>query len=161
VIGQHDVLLGPIPASSSSGEIFNASRHELDLRHPYRDRRLVEFVLSLPAYQLYRHGLYKHILRVAMKDILPEIIRTRRQPTSMMPLYHRGIENEHDTLKNCFEDPGESWSRFVRSDWLGVNWATLVSPEAKGPGALVPWLCISYETWYKCHANISGIQRGR
>ena len=31
----------------SSAEIYNSNRHGLELRHPYRDRRLVEFVLSL------------------------------------------------------------------------------------------------------------------
>ncbi len=88
---------------SSSGEIYNSNRHGLELRHPYRDRRLVEFVLSLPAYQLYFHGRYKHVLRNAMQGILPEIIRTRRHPTSLIPLYLRGVERESKWLQVFLE----------------------------------------------------------
>jgi len=74
-------MIGLDAAASSSGECSNASRHSLELRHPYRDLRLVEYVLSIPAYQLYYHGLYKHILRKSMRGILPDLIRARRQPT--------------------------------------------------------------------------------
>jgi len=42
-------LLGLRAAESCTAEISNASRHALEFRHPYRDRRLVEFVLRLPS----------------------------------------------------------------------------------------------------------------
>ena len=40
-------LLGIGVSQDSSHEIINAGRHALELRHPYRDLRLVEYVLSL------------------------------------------------------------------------------------------------------------------
>src|SRR5262249_19505254 len=84
-------LLGVWGARNSLSESLNASRHMIEVRHPYRDQRLVEFMLSLPAYQIYYDGLPKRILRMAMRGILPEFVRMRQPDTSFMQLYDRGI----------------------------------------------------------------------
>ncbi|MDD1748962.1 MAG: asparagine synthase-related protein, partial [Methanothrix sp.] len=145
--GLQENLLGIEAARGSSSEVFNTSRYILELRHPYRDRRLVEFVLALPAYQLYYRGFNKHILRTAMRGRLPEVIRARRQPTSLLPLYFRGIEHEKKVLQSCFEDAGATWRKFVRPDWLLKRWNMVVSPENDGPELVVPWLCFSFDRW--------------
>ena len=140
-------LAGLETAQSSSSEIINASRHALELRHPYRDRRLVEFALTLPAYQLYYRGYYKLVLRAAMRGSLPEIIRGRRQPTSLVSLYSRGIEREKVTLQACFLNPEAGWRKFVKADWISKRWNIPLTPAQDGPEALAPWLCASYESW--------------
>ena len=53
----------------------SVSKSRLDARHPYIDRRLVEYVLSIPQDQHYRAGWWKHLLRNSMNGILPESIR--------------------------------------------------------------------------------------
>lgn len=148
-------ILGREAASNCAGEVFNASRHSLDLRHPYRDRRLVEFVLALPAHQLYNRGYYKYILRVALRGILPETIRARQQPTPLLSLFRRGIEGEKQILLASFEDPGAVWRNFVRADWLDDHWNTPVTPATDGPAALVPWLCVSYVAWCQAITPLS------
>ena len=142
-------ILGKWAAEDCQQEIPNANRHALELRHPYRDRRLIEYVLTLPAYQLYNQGLYKHILRVAMQGILPEIIRTRNQPTFLGPLYLRGFVREKKVQQACFQDIDAGWRTFVRAEWLFNRWKSLFSRENHGAEALVPWLCMSYELWFK------------
>ena len=146
-LDRHRSLLGLDAALSSSAEIFNANRHSLELRDPYRDRRLVEYVLALPAYQLYNHGLPKWILRVAMRGILPDAIRARTKPTSLISLYFRGVEREADLLQKCFQDPLTDWHRFVKPDWLSKRWNIEVPPDQDSPALLIPWFCISYEKW--------------
>jgi asparagine synthase (glutamine-hydrolysing) len=148
---RHANLLGIRSATSCSAEIFNASRYSLELRHPYRDRRLVDFVLSLPAYQLYFHNRYKHVLRTAMRGILPESIRTRIYPTSLGPLFLRGLEREKAVLRSCIQDPEAGWHRFVLADWLIEHCNVLDVPDRNGMDGMVTWLCISYESWYKDH----------
>lgn len=88
---QHERVLGLRAARGASFDIFHASHSRVELRHPYRDRRLIEFILAVPAHQLYRQGLYKPILRNAMQGILPERIRRRRHPTSLTGLFLRGM----------------------------------------------------------------------
>jgi asparagine synthetase B (glutamine-hydrolysing) len=144
-----DNLLGIRAARDSASESVNAARHGVELRHPYRDQRLVEFVLSLPAHQLYYNGCYKHILRTAMKGILPEPIRNRIEPTSLMPLYFRGVDREKAILQACLDDPGAVWRKFVHADWVFNRWNAVLTPDQDGPHAVVPWLCVSLESWYK------------
>ena len=54
----------------------SATRLDLELRHPFIDVRLVEFLLSLPAQPW---CMDKYILRCAMKDKLPPAILNRRK----------------------------------------------------------------------------------
>jgi asparagine synthase (glutamine-hydrolysing) len=49
----------------------------LDVRHPFLYRPLVEFALSLPPELCARPNERKWILREAMRDILPDAVRTR------------------------------------------------------------------------------------
>ena len=140
-------VLGLRVANSSAGETFNTSRYSLELRHPYRDRRLIEFVLSIPAYQFYFQGVYKYILRNAMKGILPEIIRARRQPTSLLSFYFRGVDQEKNLLQDRIQDSNASWRKFVQPDWLLNHWNASVGLDKDGPQVLIPWLCLSYEAW--------------
>ena len=141
-------------ARSSSAEIFHASRHSLELRHPYRDRRLVEFVLSLPAHQLYNRGYFKYILRNAMWGTLPDAILSRQGPTPLLPLFSRGMERERDVVQTCVKDARAVWRKYVRADWLMDRLEVPLTPETDGPEAVVPWLCISTEAWFRS-ANIA------
>jgi len=144
-------LLGPLTAQGSPMEIFNASRHTLELRYPYRDQRLVEFMLALPAHQLYRHGLYRHILRNAMREFLPETIRARPGKTSWVSLFFRGMEREKDVFKNCLQDSQAAWRKFAQSDWISSRWDAVFTREQDGADKVAPWLCVSYEAWHKRH----------
>jgi asparagine synthase (glutamine-hydrolysing) len=55
-----------------------ASFHGIEMRQPYRDRRLVEFSLALPPNQLWRNGWSRFVFRNAMKGLVPEPILQRR-----------------------------------------------------------------------------------
>lgn len=55
----------------------NTSFFELDHHLPFLDYRLVEFMFRIPGEDKIRHGVTKHLLREAMKGILPEPTRTR------------------------------------------------------------------------------------
>jgi asparagine synthase (glutamine-hydrolysing) len=53
-----------------------ATKLPLEVRHPFIDLRLVEYLLSIPAVPW---CMNKHILRVAMKNILPAAVLNRRK----------------------------------------------------------------------------------
>jgi asparagine synthase (glutamine-hydrolysing) len=54
-----------------------AASRRVEMRHPFHDRRLTEFIMGVPGDQLLRRGVRKHILREAMRGILPETVRNR------------------------------------------------------------------------------------
>ena len=56
----------------------NSMSVPLELRTPYLDYRVVEFAFGLPLELLIRDGWMKWLLRVAMKDLLPDAITWRR-----------------------------------------------------------------------------------
>ena len=140
-------LLGSMAALSSSAEIFHASCHGIELRHPYRDRRLVEYVLSLPADQLYYHNTNKRVLRSAMKDILPEVVRTRLQPTSLGALFLRGLNREKERLDANLRASGETLYGFIRSDWLWQHWNVSKPSNMDDSDTAVIWSCAAYLKW--------------
>jgi asparagine synthase (glutamine-hydrolysing) len=70
----------------------NSMRFSIEARVPFLDHRLVEKTLSLPDNNIIYRGITKYILREAMKNILPENIRTRRD-------------------KIGFETPEDDWFR--------------------------------------------------
>lgn len=52
-----------------------AARHAIEPRHPWSDRRLVEFYMRLPARQKARYGWTKHLVRTAMAPCLDSAVR--------------------------------------------------------------------------------------
>lgn len=56
----------------------NSMAFSIEARTPFLDYRLVERALALPATDLLRDGWTKALLREAMKDVLPENVRLRR-----------------------------------------------------------------------------------
>lgn len=71
---------------------LNSMHFSIESRVPFLDHRLVEATLSTPSYQKISKGETKHILREALKDILPEKITQRRD-------------------KKGFTNPREKWFR--------------------------------------------------
>jgi asparagine synthase (glutamine-hydrolysing) len=141
-------LLGAMAARGATGAIVDASHGFVELRHPYRDRRLVEFMLAIPAHQLYNQGRYKHVLRNAMGGILPEAIRQRERPTSLMPLYARGlVEREWPTVEAILAGRDAGWQDYVQEEWLQAVLPAQIAALQDGAGAWVPWLCIAFELW--------------
>jgi asparagine synthase (glutamine-hydrolysing) len=142
-------LIGANVSKDVANWIFDTSHFMVEVRDPYKDRRLVEFVMSLPAYQLYYRGYFKRILRKAMKGLLPEAIRTAYARTSLLPFYFYGVKKEQETLQEYFGKPEASWHAYVKKDWVMEHWNTPVIPEKDGLDVLTPWRCLWFEAWYK------------
>lgn len=53
----------------------------IEVRHPFLDRRIAEFLLAIPPRQRSEPGVYKPLLRRAMDTLLPERVRQRRDKT--------------------------------------------------------------------------------
>jgi asparagine synthase (glutamine-hydrolysing) len=59
-------------------EDLNAMRFSIESRVPFLDHKLVEATLATPSSQKINKGETKHILREALKDILPSKITNRK-----------------------------------------------------------------------------------
>ena len=59
----------------------------IDYRHPFLDRRLMEFCIALPEDQRRRGKIDRFILRNVMEDYLPELVRNREEKSGFDHLY--------------------------------------------------------------------------
>lgn len=142
-------ILDPRLSGSGVLEAGNAARSGIEVRRPFRDRRVVELFLALPAHQLYRPGWTKWLLRRAMVGLLPEPVRLRRRVSSLFPLCARGlVEREADTAAELLNPPGARWRRYVREDWMQAVFPARIRAQIDGIGTVVPWRAITMELWH-------------
>ena len=71
----------------------NSMAHSREVRLPFLDHELVEFVFSLPANFKIRKGWTKWLLRETMKDKLPPEITWRRDKTGFEPPQQQWLSN--------------------------------------------------------------------
>ncbi len=95
----------------------NSMSHSIEARVPFLDYRLVEFLFRLPDNFKINKVTTKYILREAMKGILPEPIRARKDKIGFMAAprltlsyvrnhYNDLIENQTDLEEQIFEPRG-------------------------------------------------------
>lgn len=63
----------------------NSMANSIEVRLPFLDHHLVEFVFSLPMTHVYNHGKTKYILRESMKNVLPDSIYNRTDKIGFAP----------------------------------------------------------------------------
>jgi asparagine synthase (glutamine-hydrolysing) len=123
-------------------ERFFAGRYRIELRYPFRDRRLVDFMLQIPTRQLYSRGTKRPIVRRAMRDLVPATILARPTKTSFQSLYTFGLcEKELTRVNQWLDSPDNLWCQYVDRDWL------LADRDCERMSGYVGWLCISLEMW--------------
>jgi asparagine synthase (glutamine-hydrolysing) len=151
-------VLGARTARGVSVEIFSANSAGVDLRHPYRDRRLTEFMLAVPTHQLYRHGRFKPLARAAAAGLLPPEIPARVEPTLLTPLFRRGVfERERVTVQKILDASDTMWPRFV--DRRKVEDILRFGPQQPLDEVLL-WQCLGFESWLRRHEWKESPRRG-
>jgi hypothetical protein len=141
-------LLAPFQTAMSSAFTNEATPFGLEIRLPFRDRRLVEFFLDLPAHLMYRPGESKRLLRRALMDRLPQEVLQRRQITSLLALARRGlVEHGWSALRAILENRKALWPRYVRPEWLWRYGADAIGGGGSSAAGLVLWHCYSLERW--------------
>ncbi|MCB1009921.1 MAG: hypothetical protein KDB94_13630 [Acidobacteria bacterium] len=150
-------ILNPLLAQASGIEHCRASRMGIELRRPYRDRRLVEFVLGIPSHLLYRPGEPKWILRRAMRGVLPEALLRRFHPSSLTPLFRRGVaERERRWVDRLLHRPDAAWRRFLRPDWIERMLAPgALEAQPDGIDLVVLWQALCFELWQRERSGLA------
>jgi asparagine synthetase B (glutamine-hydrolysing) len=121
------------------------NRHGLELETPYWDRRLIEFVMALPADQLGLPGWDRRLHRQAMTGLLPERVRQRTKRTDFYPLFEKGLlHEERAVIERLLHRPQIVLRQMVRDEWL-QDALQRAEPEATSISLL--WKCISLELW--------------
>lgn len=128
----------------------------IELRHPYLDRRMIEFTLSTPHHLRSYGGINRVLLRESMKGKLPELVRTRTDKSSALELNIRGVYEEKSRIKYLIQDSQLEKLGFVDSknilEEFNLFW--------KGKHENYRYLCwfITLETWLR-EQNINTVSK--
>jgi asparagine synthase (glutamine-hydrolysing) len=96
-----------------------AAMHGLDFAVPFLDRDLIQFLMAIPGDVQTRDGVFKALLRDALRDLLPERIATRATKADFTDFVNDGVRREGRSLADCF-GPGAAAVRrgFLDADVL-------------------------------------------
>ena len=104
----------------------------LEVRVPFCDYRIAEYLYSVPWEFKDYHGQEKGLLREAMRGVLPDEVLWRRKspyPKTWNPSYLAAVSAE---LRTVLNDPAAPLLRIIRADAL----ETLLASGADNP---IPW----------------------
>lgn len=125
----------------------NSMQFSIESRVPFLDHTLVEATLSLPGHQVIRHGFTKHILREAMRGLVPDSILDRRDKI--------GFGTPED---NWFRQPAlrEIFNEALESDVLRHSGFFNIKEmraifdrhmTSRGNYARALWKCLNLRVW--------------
>jgi asparagine synthase (glutamine-hydrolysing) len=121
-------------------------RHSLEVRVPFLDSGLVEYVLSLPESAKYASKRPKSLLIAAVKDLLPAEIVAQRKRTFTFPweVWLRGELGER--VAASFADWSPALERYVSPDFARVVWADFLKGRTTWSR---PWSLFVLNEWVK------------
>lgn len=131
-----------------------AFKHNILLRHPFRDRRVVEFLMALPAYVLGTVKNTKAFARAASTDILPDAIIRRTTITTLEPMFTRSVLNkEKAKVTELLTQSDCTWQHYIDKKIIE---SLLKNPDRKHKEShlLTLWQCIGFELWQRRIAQI-------
>jgi asparagine synthase (glutamine-hydrolysing) len=149
----HNVLPGLLRYADRNSMAFSR-----EVRLPFLDHRLVEFMFGIPTDQIVRGGVSKAILRDAIRGVVPEVVRERRDKIGFatpeqswmrsgpMRTWVRDLICSREFLSRPWIDPkivSETWKSFEVGDSQAIK---------------TTWKWLSLETWARVF--LDGAWRG-
>lgn len=93
-----------------------AAQHQVEMRYPFFDRRVLEFCLALPGLQQRQNGLGRFVLRTAMEGILPDRVRLREDKGNLSSGFTNGfIRLNPSFVERAIKAPPDRLRRYANT----------------------------------------------
>lgn len=141
----------------------SAAQHHIELRHPFLDVRLVQFALDIPDEQRKRGRFTKFILREALGEDLPAMVRQRRTKGDFAHAIVEAVEAlGGDRFFGALRIAEAGW---VDGDLVAAKYRLMQSQYPLGPdvyGDHVPalWMIAAVELWFCAAVGVGGSAAG-
>lgn len=142
---------GSLPYINEADDLHHA-RLGIDARHPFHDRRVIEFALALPERQRWRSTQTKFVLRRALGDLLPAEVSSREVKGD----YSHMIADALDASggERCFEELESARRGWVRPDVVRETYRRMRVLYEKGDEQYSAdtfglWTVYGVELWLK------------
>jgi len=116
---QYQRLVGTYFPNYVTAEKYFANEYDVEVRYPLRDRRLIEFMLSIPSEFLESNGVTRPIIREAFSGFLPNIVKNRSDKTLFSALLAANNEIWDNGINKNVQL--EAASKFVKFDLIRNN----------------------------------------
>ena len=117
--------------------------YKVEFRHPFFDKNLVEFVISLPPEYRYSQGWTKMLLRYAMEDTLVDIVRSRQDKAEFSEVILQQLQAID--VKKLLQDASIVSLGLIDQDQVDN---VLYLFEKKIPRFTFLWRLVNLEYWY-------------
>jgi asparagine synthase (glutamine-hydrolysing) len=120
----------------------------IETRHPFMDKRLVEYCLALPSSQKLNQGWSRAVMRHGMEGILPPEIQWRGSKGNSTAAFFHGL-NKYDRplLDEIAHQDFNRLKGYLNLDYAREEYKAVMNDNAKYMGAL--WLVITLALWLR------------
>ncbi|NER80531.1 MAG: lasso peptide isopeptide bond-forming cyclase [Leptolyngbya sp. SIO1D8] len=126
-----------------------AAAFSIEMRHPFMDKRLVEFCLALPAEQKLNQGWSRMILRRALAGILPEAVQWRGGKADMTANFLHGLlVRDRHCLDDVMLNQLEVLEPYADLEHLTEAYHRLISDQPeKNEDKMTVWRAVILALW--------------
>ena len=128
-------------------DILSAA-HGVETRHPFMDKRLVEYCLAVPPQQKLNQGWSRLIMRQAMTGILPPEIQWRGTKGDATAVFAHGVHQHDRTLLDelVYEDC-QRLEPYINWPYVKQHYEKFMQGETEDIGEL--WFVITAALWLR------------
>lgn len=127
-----------------------AAMFSLEARHPFMDKRLIEFCLALPSEQKLYQGWGRMVMRRALEGILPEEIQWRGGKADLTPNFIYGLLNRNrQLLDEVMSHQIEKIANYIDVNFLRAAYQRLTSAgnKATDEDSMAVWQAVTLALW--------------
>ena len=123
--------------------------HSLEARVPFTDKKLVEFLATVPVRLKFKGRNKKHLLKGAMRGMLSPMILNKKKIGLEMP-YSRWMLNElRDIVESVLSPEAIRSTGFINGKGIARLWGEHKQKKADHGRAL--WGLVNYMLWYQVY----------
>ena len=126
---------------------FLSMAHSVEIRSPFLDYRLVEFVSTIPGNMKIRNGNVKDILKKAVKQLLPEGITERPKEGFVLPIFDWMMEKLRDYSLDMLSEKRLKKHNLLNMDLVKNILDDYYSGNKSVAGRV--WNLIMFQVWWE------------
>lgn len=126
---------------------FLSMAHSVEIRSPFLDYRLVEFVATIPGQMKIRNGVVKDILKRAVRHLLPDGIVQRPKEGFVLPIFDWMVEKLRDYSFDILSDKRLNGHHFFNTGF--VNEILTDYYAGKKTNAAKVWNLMMFQLWWE------------
>jgi asparagine synthase (glutamine-hydrolysing) len=132
-----------------------AAACSLEVRHPFMDKRLIEFCLSLPSEQKLSQGWSRMIMRRGLANLLPEAIQWRGGKTNLTPNFLRGLLTlDRTLLDDVINNRLQTVASYINLDLVRQAYCRIIAGrKVTEVDTSIVWRAVVLTLWLEHHSH--------